>query len=629
MAFPTIPTTAAGRVLSNTQANTSGTRTFPSLSGLTKNSGDLLIAICVVYQSSAGAGAVFSSWGGGFTEFLDVGGGTTNMSIGAASKISTGSETGTFTVTQAATITGHAAMFLLSIPGASQSIIPVAGTITHGTTSDADIAALNPPTWATLDTLWIAVAGSGETGSAGSYLGVVSAPTNYTSYVDTGISGDVVGGVEAAVAFRQLNAASEDPGPFSTDVANARNSAILLAVCPAQTVVTITHAQETNSAQQVSGTTIVRNLTAATETDAVGTIVALQPLPATETDSVQQISTQALNVDKAVTITLAAETDTAVSSQKIITFVTETDSAQPLSTVDYSLTPATETDLAGDIVELQTLPAATTDTPQTLAFTQSELSLTPVTETDAAQVVSYTQGGGYVLGPVSETDLANTIVSLQPLPATETASVQALEVIYGGKNIAPAIETDSARSIAPGAGVTLPEWETSIPLPYNVQAAVGDVSTAVPLSVTGGTGSFKTITFVTETNTAQALTVQRQVTISLVSGTSTAQALTKVKTRGITAATSTDSTVGLSFTQAGGVFYVIDPAVSTNTAVSLSITKTIFFGILGVVSEFDSARPIRAAGRPTGGLVLIDHDLTTDLALTDHPETGALTLIDI
>jgi hypothetical protein len=26
---------------------------------------------------------------------------------------------------------------------------------------------------------------------------------------------------------------------------------------------------------------------------------------------------------------------------------------------------------------------------------------------------------------------------------------------------------------------------------------------------------------------------------------------------------------------------------------------------------------------------LTDHDLTADLALTDHPETGALTLIDI
>jgi hypothetical protein len=84
MAFPTIPTAGAGRVLTTTQANTTAARTFPSLSSLTKNSGDLLIAICIAYQSSASAGTVFGTWGGGFTEFVDVGGSTSNMSIGAA-----------------------------------------------------------------------------------------------------------------------------------------------------------------------------------------------------------------------------------------------------------------------------------------------------------------------------------------------------------------------------------------------------------------------------------------------------------------------------------------------------------------------------------------------------------------
>ena len=120
MTFPTIPTAAAGRVLTANIDGT-GTRTFPDLSGLTKNSGDLLIAIIVAYQSSSGAGApggtVFSSWGASFTEFCDQM--TTNsstMAIGAAYKWSTGSETGTFTVTQAATITGGASLILLSIP---------------------------------------------------------------------------------------------------------------------------------------------------------------------------------------------------------------------------------------------------------------------------------------------------------------------------------------------------------------------------------------------------------------------------------------------------------------------------------------------------------------------------------
>lgn len=107
MAFPTIPTAAAGRVLSTNQADTSGTRTFPSLSSLTKNAGDLLIAIIVAYQNGGSADANFSSWGGGFTEFYDNDNGAATMSVGAAYKVSTGSETGTFSVTQAATVTGQ------------------------------------------------------------------------------------------------------------------------------------------------------------------------------------------------------------------------------------------------------------------------------------------------------------------------------------------------------------------------------------------------------------------------------------------------------------------------------------------------------------------------------------------
>ena len=57
MAFPSIPT--GGRVLTTNQADTSGTRTFPSLSSLTKNSGDLLIA-----TAGTNSGAIYrDDWG--------------------------------------------------------------------------------------------------------------------------------------------------------------------------------------------------------------------------------------------------------------------------------------------------------------------------------------------------------------------------------------------------------------------------------------------------------------------------------------------------------------------------------------------------------------------------------------
>lgn len=237
MAFPTVPTSAAGRILTNNQADTSATRTFPDLSSLTKSSGDLLIAIVTGYQSAGSANAVFSSWGGGFTEFTDqmTTSGST-MAIGAAYKFSTGSETGTFTVTQASP-TGHASMILMAISGAHASTVPEAGTIANGTSAAADPGALDPAGWAAEDTLWIAVGANGETSGTGSWTAMNAAPTNYTDFQGTNPTDtSTVGQTGLAVAFRQLNATSEDAGAFSTDTSNARNSALLIAVRPSSIV---------------------------------------------------------------------------------------------------------------------------------------------------------------------------------------------------------------------------------------------------------------------------------------------------------------------------------------------------------------------------------------------------------
>lgn len=231
MAFPTIPTAGAGRVLTTTQANTTATRTFPNLSSLTKNSGDLLVAIIVGYQSSLTSG-IFSSWGAGFTEARDIGVSSQHC-VGIAYKWSTGSETGTFTVTQGGTVTGHAAMILLSIPGAHASTAPeVLAALATGTSTAANPGSLSP-SWGAEDTLWIAVRGSGETSTSGTFTGLGNPPSNYTDSAQTGISGDAVGGVEAGTSFRQLNAASEDVGAGTCDTSNARNCAIVIAVRPA------------------------------------------------------------------------------------------------------------------------------------------------------------------------------------------------------------------------------------------------------------------------------------------------------------------------------------------------------------------------------------------------------------
>lgn len=238
MPFPTIPTVAAGRVLFTNQADASGTRTFPDLSSLTKNSGDLLVAIVVGYQAAGSSGAVFSSWGGSFTEFSDqmTTSGST-LCVGMAYKISTGSETGTFTVTQASP-TGHASLCLLSIPGWHGTTAPEASTIANGTTSAADPSSFNPSNWDAEDTLWISVVVSGMTSGTGSWTATgTTAPTNYTDRADSNTTDNsTVGQTEIAVAFRQLNASSEDVGTAGVDTSNARNSALVIAVRGAPSV---------------------------------------------------------------------------------------------------------------------------------------------------------------------------------------------------------------------------------------------------------------------------------------------------------------------------------------------------------------------------------------------------------
>lgn len=233
MAFPTIPTVAGGQVLFQNQTDTSGTRTFPNLSSLTKSSGDLLLAIIVAYNTNI-TGGVYSSWGGGFTEFLDLSSAAT-MNAGAAYKWSDGTETGTFTVTQAATVTGNASMCLLAIPGAHATTPPEAGTPAVGTTSAADPGSFNPSGWDVEDTLWISVVGSGMTSGTGSWTATgTTAPTNYTDRADSNQADDsTIGRTEIAVSFYQNAAASEDQGTAGVDTSNARNIAVCLAVRPA------------------------------------------------------------------------------------------------------------------------------------------------------------------------------------------------------------------------------------------------------------------------------------------------------------------------------------------------------------------------------------------------------------
>lgn len=235
MAFPTVPTVGASTLLTTSTATASTTHTFPDLSALPNTAGALLLAVIVCYEGGS-TNLEFSSWGGSFTEFADrAANSTTIQAIGAAYKLNaTGSETGTFTVTTVKST--RSVQFLMEIPGAHITTPPEAGPKADGTTAAADPAAFDPTGWAAEDTLWIAVAVNGETSLTGSFTAITAAPTNYTDMLAVNaVGGDVIGALNGAVAFRQLNAASEDVGVWTLDVGAAGNSALLIAVRPAPT----------------------------------------------------------------------------------------------------------------------------------------------------------------------------------------------------------------------------------------------------------------------------------------------------------------------------------------------------------------------------------------------------------
>ena len=234
MTFPTIPTAAGNRVAGLNQLNLTATLTGPNLNTLTgRAAGDLIIAIAGEYQSSAGTDAAFTGWAGGgltWTEIRDSTG-TTNIRLGVAfARLVTGSETGAVTVTRSGTLVGDASMILLCIPGASATINPEATVMATG--NPADPASLSP-SWGAADTLWVGANGNGMTSGTGSWTANNGAPTNYSDFFGTNPSDtSTIGDFGLAVAFRQLNAASEDMGTFSQDTTNARSGALVIAVPP-------------------------------------------------------------------------------------------------------------------------------------------------------------------------------------------------------------------------------------------------------------------------------------------------------------------------------------------------------------------------------------------------------------
>jgi hypothetical protein len=546
MTFPTIPTVAGGRVLTTTGLTCASGQTFPNLSSLTKNAGDLLIAIVIIYDGNS-TNAEFSGWGAGFTEFADSAS-TTTMGIGAAYKWSDGTETGTFTVTSADTSTNDYCTILLSIPGAHASTPPEWGSRADGTSAAADPASFNPAGWDTEDTLWIAVGASGETSTTGSYTGIASAPTNYTNYVDTGISADAVGGVEGAVAFRQLNAASENVGGFSVDLSNAKNAAIVIAVRPAPSVQDLTPGLFTNG-QTFHASTVTPGAVGLTPSlfsndqtfyaATVSSTYALTPALFTDDDTFHAATVSAAN---ALTPDLYTDGDTFYSATVTQTgpqdlspaLFTDGDTFHAATvSATYSLTPALYTN--GQTFYAPTAAASNTLTPALFtdddtfhsATVSASYALSPALYTDGDTFYSATVTPGAVtLTPALFTDgdtFHAATVTQDGGPQTLTPSLFSnAQAFYAATvstayNLAPALLTDGDTfydaTVAPGAVTLTPGLLSNAQVFYAATVTGGEV----PIDYTrapGGAGYQRPAITITRPGSANqrrpAMTNQRR-----------------------------------------------------------------------------------------------------------------------
>jgi hypothetical protein len=443
------------------------------------------------------------------------------MAMGAAYKIATGSETGTFTVTSS--ISGRAAMALMSVKDWHGTTPPEVAFSGATTATAQDPPNLDPGGWAAADTLWIAVAAGGQTSLTGSWGGITSAPTNYTDYGESAIAGgDVVGACQVAVAFRGVNATAENPGSFTTDTSPEIERAATIAVRP------------------IPATEVT--LTPATETDTPGVLLQVHSAsPVAETDGAQ-----ALSYSKPILKTLGAATETDVAAvlsvsqegpqEVAITPAVETDAAQVLSFVKpivETVGPAAETDTAQPLSYAKPIRktiGAATETDTALALdVGGPRTLNPALETNTAQALDYAKPIIKTLGPATETDTPGHLLQAHSLGATtETDTAQPLTVTGGGEatqvTITPATETDTAHTLSAAKHVTIAPAGLIIGPPPFFDFIPNELAVALSYEVESG-GQQVTLAPAAESDAAQALTAAKRPAVGPALETDTAQAL--------------------------------------------------------------------------------------------------------
>lgn len=216
MAFPSVAATNIG---SSTSAATSHTVNLPASIA----SGDLLIVLFAHKDDVNGC-----SFPAGWTKFKEaIQGSGSNACLAVAWRKADGTEGSTITVTTVASSRqAHASR---RITGAADPTVtaPEALDSTGTNTANPDPPSLTP-TGGAKDYLWIAAFASSH-GRITSSL-----PTNYSTNVGDGSNSGTATHVGIGSGTRQLNAASEDPGTFTTTAGSVEEVASLtIAIHPA------------------------------------------------------------------------------------------------------------------------------------------------------------------------------------------------------------------------------------------------------------------------------------------------------------------------------------------------------------------------------------------------------------
>lgn len=208
MAFPVVQGVATSTRSSNA---TTTVVTFDAAA----SAGDLIL---VFHGSDSGAGA--NTYPAGWVELVDAAGSGFQASI--AYLIATGGET-SVTVTHTSE---RANAIAVRISGWHGTTAPEVSTAATGSSTQPNPGSLTP-SWGADDTLWIAAAFADDSATP---FPITAWPTNYASNQTQGST--AASAADVAIATRNLNAASEDPGAF-TMTATETWSAYTVAVRPA------------------------------------------------------------------------------------------------------------------------------------------------------------------------------------------------------------------------------------------------------------------------------------------------------------------------------------------------------------------------------------------------------------